>query len=99
MQMISKTAKVLTSLMVTMILASISLKLVQLLANLKTLSNLIPLKAENAPPVEILLSEAASVISIMDRMTIEASNRLNQSLAYFLNPSPISLMTISAMKQ
>ena len=77
MQISSRTEKVLTSLIVTIILASISLKLVQLRANLKTLSSRIPLKAENAPPVERVTSDSSSDISTMDRMTIEASNRLN----------------------
>ena len=44
----SKIEKVLTSFMVTIILASISLKLVQLRANLKTLNKRTPLNADSA---------------------------------------------------
>ena len=76
-QISSRTENVLTSLIVTMIFASISLKLVQLRANLKTLSRRMPLNAENAPPVESCTFDNSSDISIIDRMTIEASNRLN----------------------
>ena len=55
MHMTRSTPKVYTSLTVSIMTLSRFLKLVQLLANLNTLNSLTPLKAENAPPVDMLL--------------------------------------------
>ena len=99
MHISNNTVNELTSLTVINIFASISLKLVQLRASLKTLRSRMPLNAENAPPVEKFSPPVDSIIiSTRDSKTMAASKRLKESFVQSLKPSPINLIIISAIK-
>lgn len=99
MQMSRRMEKVVISLIVSRIVCRSSRNDFQLLANLKTLNSLMPRKAERALAwVELMSGICMMMKSTRETITMTASKMLNGSLAYSLNPKPISLRSISKTK-
>jgi hypothetical protein len=97
MNNISKTAKYLISSIVSASLTSNYPKDFQDLASLKTLSNLIALNPEKAPPL-VGTPAYLTINSMILIITTTASKILKLSLTYLEGPSPVNLIIISPKK-
>ena len=89
-----KIVKLVISLRVAVIFYSNSLNDFQLLASLKTLNNLRALSDVRAPPLDCIPDKPIKS-SMIEKHTIEQSNKLKASLAYSFNPRPVNFINNS----
>lgn len=94
MKMFISTINVTISFNEDIILVRIKLNAFHFLESLKTLRTRIALNAVSAPP-EFAPKISNTIKSIIERHTINASNRLNLSREYSFKPRPTILMIIS----